>query len=211
MQNIKDIIGAIGWPQAALILSITFLLLFRFQIGSFLQRIRSVSRDGVSTDADLLNQKQNVPATNILQHLEIEKSPLLGEVESAIFEDLKSRGLEDNNDTTKVLVRNLAVTKINLDHEISYNTIFGSQIIILKKLNESMTTGLSEAELQKAYAVVVERYKELLSEWTLEQYLNFLKTRALISHNNGFYNISTKGQDFLVWLAKYGKSEDRPF
>ena len=108
MSNINELVGTLIWPIVVLILIIIFMYLFRSQIGDFILRVRSVNRNGVHMDTGLTPQKDEEKATSILQHIEIEKTVMLNEVEEAIFKDLKSRSLDYKSDTTIVLVRNLA-------------------------------------------------------------------------------------------------------
>jgi hypothetical protein len=211
MEEFKAIVSIITWPHITLIFGLIFLFMFRTQIGIFISRIRSVSKDGVTTDTELVPQTQEEKATNILQHIEIEKTVMLDEVENAIFEDLKSRGLEHESDTTKVLVRNLAVTNINLEHEKNYNAIFGSQIILLKALNEVSGTGRPIEYITGFYSTVKENNAEAFSSWELEDYMAFLQDSSLITFENESWHISNKGQDFLIWLARNGKRENKNY
>jgi len=211
MQELKDIIASLSWPHVTLIFGITFLFIFRSQIGGFIQRVRSVGKDGVTTDTEIISQKQDENTINILQHIEIEKSILLDEVEKAICDDLKTRGLDNEGDSIKVLVRNLAVTKINLEHEQTYDTIFGSQIHLLKKLNENTGVGLHKDYLIAFYKTVKEDNEDAFASWELEQYLEYLSARTLITIKQGNYYITDRGQDFLIWLTKHGKPENKGY
>ena len=190
MDKFEAIISALSWPHITLIFGILFLFLFRPQIGLAISKIRSVSKDGVSMDAELTPQTQDERSTSILQHIEIEKTVLLDEVENAIFSDLKTRNLDHESDTTKVLVRNLAVTQINLEHEKIYNAIFGSQIRLLKALNEVSGSGRPESYLSDFYAFTKENNADEFSNWELEDYLSFLRGSALIPpySPNGHFN-----------------------
>lgn len=211
MDEIKSLIVAISWPHITLIFGVIFLFLFRSQIGIAIAKIRSVTKSGVIMDVELAPQTQDKKNTNILPHIEIEKTVLLEEVERAIFSDLESRGLDHESDTTKVLVRNLAVVNINLEHEQTYYLIFGSQIALLKALNEVSGSGRSEDYVTAFYSTVKEKFKEEFSSWNLDTYLTFLRDKSLITYENSNWHISNKGQDFLIWLAKNGKRESKGY
>lgn len=211
MQIFKSILESLDWPHISLIFGVIFLFMFRTQIGDFIKRVRSVGKGGVTTDTEIFQQEQNKDKSSFLQHIEIEKSILLNEIEKDISEDLESRELESESDKIKVLVRNLAITRINLDHEQTYNMIFGSQIFLLKKLNESAGVGRSKDYVIKFFGSVKDSYEEEFSDWELNQYLAFLSARSLITIKEDNYHISNKGQDFVIWMAKYGKTESKKY
>ncbi len=50
MTEAVAIIASIGWPQAALLFAIVFITLFFRPICSFIDRVKSVGKDGVTTD-----------------------------------------------------------------------------------------------------------------------------------------------------------------
>lgn len=211
MQEFKEFLTIISWPHIALIFGIIFLFLFYPQIAGFISRVRSVGKGGVTTHSDITPQIQDDNKTDLLQHIEIDKTALLIEVEEGISEDLKARKLESNSDALKVLVRNLAVTKINLEHEQTYNTIFGTQIHLLKKLNETPGTGRPIEYVENFYKVVQQNNEKVFDKWSLDDYLEYLKSRSLITFKSNNWHISVKGQDFVIWLAKNGRNEMRAY
>lgn len=211
MNIVPEIVQSIGWPHITLIIAVVFLFMFRNQIATFIPRINRITKEGVQIDSELNPQKrEDADSPNILDHIEIEKTELLRQVENNIFSDLKSRNLDSESDTTKVLVRNLAVTKIYLDHEQSYNSIVGSQILLLKRLNEVAGSGEDHPYMVGYFDSVVVRYPEVYSGWTVDAYLNFLIRRGLMIKEEK-YHITHKGQDFLIWLARSGRREDKGY
>lgn len=211
MEDIKALVPAIAWPLITLIFGIVFLVMFREQIGMLISKIRGVSKDGVTIDSELTPQAEENIIENIFQHLEIEKTAMLEDVENGIVEDLKGRGLDYESDTTKVLVRNLAVTYINLEHEQNYNLIFGSQIHLLKILNEVPGSGKTQSYVAEFYSSIKQGNEEEFSSWELDDYLEFLLNRSLIVIEKDNWHISNKGQDFLIWLARNGKRENKNY
>lgn len=207
-----EILQSISWPHITLILGVVFFVLFRKEISNFILRIRRIGKEGVQADTELNPQKAEETKTgDIIDNIEIEKSVLLKEVEASIYQDLETRGLDHQSDTTKVLVRNLAVTRIYLEHEQSYNAILGSQIVLLKKLNEVSGIGRDGGYIEEFFSGVQERYPEAFSTWTCDTYTQYLFGRGLITLDNGKYHITHKGQDFLIWLARSGKTEDKGY
>jgi hypothetical protein len=210
--NLMEILESISWPHITLILGVVFLLLFRKEIGNVILRIKRFGKEGVHVDDELIPQKtEETETSSILDHIEIEKTVLLKVVEGSIFQDLENRGLDYGSDTTKVLVRNLAVERIRLEHEQTYSAIFGSQILLLKKLNEVMGSGREREYIEGIFASVKKHYPEEFSNWTVDIYSRFLFDRSLITIQDDNFHITDKGQDFLIWLARTGKQEDKNY
>lgn len=207
----NEFLEIFAWPIVLVIIALVFLLIFRKEISGFINRIKSVGRDGVQTETELLPPKDDgKKPTNLLDHIEIEKSDLLLDMENRIYEDLKTRNLE-SSDSVKYLVRNLAVSYINLGHEQAYYAIYGSQIRLLKKLNEVAGTGQSRVFIDEYFKNLDKEFPGIFVNWTTDLYLQFLLNNLLITYQNGLYHITVKGKDFLVWMAKTSKKEDKSF
>ena len=79
----------------------------------------------------------------------LDSSALL-EQERLIKADLEKRGLEHTGETIDVLVRHLAGYQLAVAFEEIYRLIFGSQIYILKRANETrVLTGASVEEIRR--------------------------------------------------------------
>lgn len=50
MADVATIIASIGWPQAALLFALVFVAIFFRPLRSFIGRVKSVGKDGVTTD-----------------------------------------------------------------------------------------------------------------------------------------------------------------
>jgi hypothetical protein len=107
--------------------------------------------------------------------------------------------------------RYLAAAKVSLEFEQIQNLIFGSQIYLLKKLNEIAGQDLSPAELQLHYEHVQKMFSEQFSDWSLEKYLHFLFARSLVVLQDGRYHITNLGKEYLVWIARTGRTENKAF
>jgi len=102
----------------------------------------------------------------------------------------------------------LAATQLALDYEHIHNLIFGTQINLLKRLNEVVGQGRS-GDYMANFLVEVKAIFPELADWTLDKYLTFLSTNNLITINEGGYHITNKGVDYLTWISRTGHSEDR--
>jgi hypothetical protein len=139
----------------------------------------------------------------------IRESIVLTDIEGRIKFDLEAKGLETEGETVKVLIKHLAASRILTEFEQIYNLIFGSQIFLLKKLNEVAGQGRAEEYLHSYFKNVKELFPEEFGAWSISQYLEFLLGRALIIKTENIYHITNLGVEYLTWMARNGKSENR--
>lgn len=207
-----EILAALGWPHFAFLTALVCVLLFRTQIGTLLSRITSIDKTGIKAEAApevQREEKQREAAQALLDA--IATSIVLKDVEARIRKELADRGLEAQGDTANVLIRHLAATRILLEFEQVHHLIFGSQIFLLKKLNEVAGQGKPTEFVESHFTQVQELFPDAFREWTLEQYLAFLLGRVLILAQDGKYHITNLGVEFLTWMARNGRREDGPF
>ncbi len=209
MTETAAIISSVGWPQAALVFALVFVLLFFKPLRGFIDRVRSVGKDGVTTADIPKAQIAETKKTAVEDLMRLGDSTLLKEVESAILGELEQKGLDATGDSVRVLTHYLAATQMALEFEQVHSVIFGSQIFLLKKLNEFSGVGLDPSYVQKHFDHVQGLFSEGLGDWNLEKYLSFLLNRLLIRMDFGKYHITVRGAEFLMWLVRMGRNENR--
>jgi len=209
MEEVISIISILAWPLVALILGVVFIILFRVPISAFIGRIKSVGKDGISAaDSTPEVQHEEQRKMAVEQLMNVGDSIVLNEAEQLILDDLSNKGLPTKGDSIKILARHLATTQLALDYEQIHGLIFGSQIVLLKRLNEVIGQGRSESYMIEFMEGVQEAFSEL-KDWSLNEYLKFLFNRNLIAVENGIYHITIKGVDYLAWIIRTGHSEYR--
>lgn len=201
------------WPIAAVAFGVFFVLLFRSQIAGFLTRVQSVGRDGVSTlpgaGQRSVEQQADAPTSKEVQNLlQSFDSPALLQQERVLLADLEAHKLDSTSDTTKVLVRHLAKTRLLLGCEFVYRLIFGSQIALLKRIN-TMGGGMSEAETHQFYQAVVCAHPDVFPADQPGPYLGFLVRQGLLFPKDGHLQITDFGREFLTWLVQSGATENK--
>lgn len=211
MEAMDTVLAALGWPHFAFLFGLVFLLMFRTQIGSLLGRVTSIGKSGIKTQSapylQLEDQKRAEVAHELMQA--IGSSVALNEVEGRIRAELTAKSLPVDTETSKVLLKFLASSTLRVEFEQIHSLIFGSQIYLLKKLNEVPGRGLPRAVLQKHFEHVKSLYSESFSDWNLEQYIEFLVGRSLIVENNGVFHLTNLGNDYLVWITRSNRPENR--
>ena len=202
-------LGAIGWPHVALIFAVFFALLFRKELSAFIARIRSVGgKLGVEAGApspEIQNEKKSEAA--LAELMNIGDSVVLKEAEHLIKVDLEKRDISAQ-DSVRVLTRHLAATQLSLDYEQIHSRIFGSQIYLLKRLNEVQGQGKPPEFIEEHFERVRAVFPEL-ADWSLQQYMTFFYARTLVISKDGNVHITQKGVDYLVWVARTGHNEDK--
>jgi hypothetical protein len=91
-----------------------------------------------------------------------------------------------------------------------HNLIFGSQILLLKKLNEVAGQGRPVSFIFSHIDYFKTLYPEVLGEWSYNQYLEFMFSRLLIIQHEDQIHITNLGVEYLTWLARNGRSENNP-
>ena len=137
-------------------------------------------------------------------------SIVLNEKVESIKDDLKSRGLSTEGDVVNVLIKHLAVTQLLLVFERIHSLIFGSQIFLLKKLNEVTGQGRTLDYVNDHVVHVQELYPEQLKDWSAEQYLEFLYSQLLIVSEDTQIHITNIGVEYLTWIVRIGRSDNNP-
>jgi hypothetical protein len=200
-----DFLASLAWPASAVVVAV----LFRDQVRSLLPRMRKAGPAGLEFDPDgpqgegqenlLTSPTENRTGTDL------PADPGIEEVEGYVRENIKD---VPDQDKIRVLVRMVAVERLEKHFVRIYFNIFGSQIEALKLLNQSggrtSLRGAAEkfAALQKLYAE--------FEDWTLERYISFLRVNQLIEEDSGSIYLTDIGRLFLHFLTKYGLSEERP-
>lgn len=207
----EGILKAISWPHVALFLTVFFFLLFKKPLVGLISRITSIDKSGIKASQTPEAQREEKKKETVQQLLlAIGDSIVLRDIESRIKADLKEKGLETDGDTIKVLIKHFAGTKVLLEFEQIHNLIFGSQIFLLKKLNEVAGQGKPAEFVAKYFDSVKGLFPEQLGNWTLDQYLAFLIGRSLLTTKGNIYHITNLGVEYLTWMIRNGKNESNP-
>ncbi len=159
-------VQGLSWPFVGLILGTFALLVFRKPIESFLWRLRSANKDGLTTESPLEAQVDKRREEEIQKLMDVESSPVLLQQETLIKSDLEGRGLQVTGETSTLLIRQLAAAQLLLAAEQVYNVIFGSQIFLLKMLNQAGNNGHT-VDTVKAHFDRIQQFFPTFKEWSL--------------------------------------------
>ena len=207
----EEILKAITWHQLAFLFSLVFIFVFRQPLSGLIKRTTKIDKDGLTAEPSPESQREKTKTTSeaVQQLLDIVgNSIVINETEEKIRNELTAKGLSAESDATKVLIKHLAGTQLLLEFERIHGAIFGSQIFLLKKLNEVTGQGRTTEYVNKHIENVKELYPEQLGKWTSEQYLKFMFSLLLIVSNAEQIHITNLGVEYLTWLARNGRREN---
>ncbi|MBI5888237.1 MAG: hypothetical protein HZB82_05950 [Deltaproteobacteria bacterium] len=200
----------IGWPHVTLVFAAFFIIIFRKALNGLISRVTSIDKSGVKVapTPEIQREEQKKEFVQELL-LAAGDSVMIRDIEERIKTELTSKGLETNGDTVVVLIKHLAATQLFLKFEQTHSVIFGSQIFLLKKLNEVAGQGKPQEFIVAHFENTKKIYPATFEKWSLEQYLSFLFSWSLLTVKDNNYHITNLGVDYLTWIARYGKSEDK--
>ncbi len=201
-----EVLKSIEWHHLLFLFLVIFIAIFQGPLSQFLSRITTITKSGIT--ALPVPDAQSEQKKEISKLLSIGKSALLTEEEDNIYKELKEKHLDIEGDTIKILVSHLAIAQMRSSFEYNYNTIFGSQIRLLKIMNEQRS-GMSENVIQRHFLDIKERYSNEFKYWEINNYLKFLFDNILIINQNEMYYITVRGIEFLTWLSKEGRIENK--
>ena len=211
----SEIISTMAWYYPALAFAVIFILVFRKPIAELISGIKSIGKSGIkitpNPDAQREEKERRQEAVRELVAV-IGESPVLSDIENSIKSDLEGKGLAikgDLEDTVEVLIKYLAASKALTEFERIHAVILGSQIRLLKDLNEIRGQGRTEEYLQKYWEGVKAAFPEVLGAWDLKKYLGLLVDSGLIIMQDKIYHITPLGIEFLTWMSRYGRSENK--
>lgn len=200
------------WPQTTIILLLIFIFKFKNNIARLLDRINKVSKEGISFDP---SEEQVVPPSTVdeinTRNHRFSQSYSFTTVAEAIpgITEYINKLTSDDAQKIEILTKEYAETFFCLRCQAVYNSIFGSQIYLLKILNSHKPHGLNKNRVNDYFRDITQKYSDFFETWTFEMYLNFLKQSILITTNEDNFCITEFGVDFLVWLQRTGFTENK--
>ena len=140
----------------------------------------------------------------------VDNNAVVENYKQGIKTQLDKDGIKDE-DKNEFLIKHLATAQILLEFERVYSMIFGGQIRFLKELNASQPAGRPKSHFEKHYAVIRSDNMKFFSDTNFSEYMGFLLARGLIRQVGDNYVINIFGIEFLSWMVREGKIEDKLF
>lgn len=205
----QEFISSITTEHLIFVFALIFIFTFRKPLMGLIDRTEKIGKDGLTAgnNSKIQDDSSQTTSESVQTLLDyVGNSIVINELETNIVKDLKGKNLDSSGDTAKVLIKHLAGTQALLAFERIYSNIFGSQIQLLKRLNEQSRD--NDFALQH-YNQVCENVPNFKDSVTYENYNNFLISNILIIKKDNSFHITNMGIEFLTWLTRNGKLESK--
>lgn len=209
LRNIVSITSP-SMQQTILVFGVFFVLLFKKNIRNLIDRIIEVGKGGIKCNS---MPEQTPVLDNVEKKLnENSQEFLLPTIKHNI--SLINKYITENKDkfpTDKEEIEHLKYCLADITFilrcERVYQIIFGSQIRVLKKLNAGIDVSIEEIN------IILEENKKALplvfEKWDVNMYMYFLIESNLIEVIEEKYLITNFGMDFIKWMNRFGKTENK--
>jgi hypothetical protein len=199
----------LAWPAVVLILGLIALFMFKRNIAGRIDKIHKIDRIGMQIGSEQAQSLPEAKGSSFQELMDLASSPLLRERENNIRDALKARGISNEQESIKVLIRALASSQLTLQWEQIERGIFGSQVVILVEMN-TKHAGLPVDVLRKVYDEMAKKYPSTYDGYTFDQYVGYLETNRLMTKGGDGYQVTLEGKEFMVWLVQSGRTYQRP-
>jgi hypothetical protein len=205
LKEVLEFLVAISWPIVVLIIA----LMFRADLGALIPRLKRAGPSGIEFDA--AEQRKQAAEISQSNPAELKKIPGVQRTAASVGVEQKLReaiNKIEQSERFDVVLAELASSRLETHFALTYNIIFGSQIRALRLLNER--NGVVPVSEAHAYFEEVKANHGEFSDWTFEQYSNFLRVAYLIEERNNQVFLTDIGREFLFFILKYRLSEGKP-
>lgn len=192
-------------PLALLIVAGVSWLVGRWQnrrkpeVGSAIQPTSVVP--GIPTLSSLQGVKPNVTFNSQEWFKFAYYSPLTSEIETNIKTIARK---ESPSDPEAFYARFIGIGVVAYQHDMTWASIFKSQLLMLSDLNGRVN--MTTSEVKKYYDDAVPKCSDFYSKYTFDRWLDYMKAESLlVVHPSQMAEISHRGRDFLKYIAHWGR------
>jgi hypothetical protein len=204
-QQLFEFISRIAWPIA---LVLVFVKIRPIIVQLFTERGFSLEGFGahLRVEARKIEQGSETVKSKPLEfggNLQLPRTAAIDEEEKKLLTALSE--IPENN-RMGILLNALAIERLEKHFALIYQTIFGSQLLLLQRINER--GGLvSTAEAESFFSEVKSKFSEY-SDWYFEKYSNFLVRNGLLVVSDGV-QLTPAGKDFILFVVRYGLNTEK--
>lgn len=199
-----EILKVIAWPLVALVIALVSFFSLKPEIVALLRRLKSITKSGLETHDPQLAPQPGPISTEADRFFKNFENPILLEREEGIRKDLDRNKLT-GGEREKALVRVLAVHQVGIHFERVYNVIWASQLALLIHLS-GRPLGESVEALRFFYDSAAERFPQMFSNYSFDQYVGFLEQSILIERRENTWVLLPLGREFLKYLVDTAKT-----
>lgn len=206
--DILHLIDILKWPVIVFII----FLIIKKPIIDLINRITKIGHGGTSVEA---HQQQSAEKQERKQFSTVDKAlglfrqETIDLVTSAVLKETDLSTLTTDKQKIERLTDYSIALYILKHFESIYNSIFGSQIMILQQLNTF--TYEDKDSLKRYYDYAVKQNPKYFEGYEYSEYIDFLFAFNLIINEDGQIKITVLGIDFLKYLTETGKTPHKSY
>ena len=204
-QQLFALISSVSWPLALILIARIFRPLI-----SHIFTDRGISFEGfgaqIRIDARKVSQMESssLPENSLSSaRLTLPRTVAIAEQEEVLRVAIEKLPKADVLD---IAVNALAIEQLEKGFALTYVNIFGSQLVLLQKINERGGS-ITNSEGEDFFSEVKSRFPEL-ADWSFEKYTNFLAQRNLLRISSSI-DLTPLGKDFIQFVVRYGLRTDK--
>ena len=216
IELILDFIASIFWPLVTIIIFLTL----KEPIKNLINNIKKIGYGGTALETNLTNNQQEESSIlellgdgndeSYIDNALIKFSETSREQSEQIVEnETKISTVEGYQNKYKRIYKYSKLLVMIKSFEKVYDSIYGSQIRLLQRLNH--TSVETKSSLKLYYDNAVKNYPEAYKTYGYESYLNYLQVKGLIvmQENDENVQIAHFGVDFLRYLLEANLSVEK--
>ena len=191
---------ALIWPGVVIIIALGAIVILRPAFVDLIKRISGASKDGVTF---VRGQEGQAAPKDTLSFKDLMDMPINSSVlarEKFIKEKFHEFDLKSEEEKLSVLIRSLALVRLELEYRNISSLIFGSQMQLLVVL-----AGIPSAtKIEKATAIFEDaqsKFPDIHKDRKFDEWLEFLVNTGLVIKNKDEIDISQYGSDFLKFIV----------
>ena len=193
-----------AWPIAVIVIAVVAMLIFRKPLERLLDRIKKIGTTGIDTTAsEQTTAKSEVGPSAADEFAKLFDNQLLVQREKSIRAALTPTVGPDYTSQEETLLRIIAAQAIKLQFEMTYRSIFGSQLNALQTVNPS-PDGVELQIFETLYNQAAELNKAMYADYSFEQWLEYMEHQSLVIRKDDKVCITLDGREFLQYLIHQG-------
>ena len=188
------------WPITGLILGLVAIFAFRTSPMRLIDRTTKVGREGAAFERP---QSGGERLSNQLSLVEVMSHPISAstpEREQTIKQHVTSSNLKTEHEQIVVLIRALALSRVETEFTRIASQIFGSQVSFLLQL-AGTAQGLPGTHAETIFHHAPQEFPALHSERPYQEWLRYLQVYNLVRLDGDHIDITQYGADFLKHLV----------
>jgi hypothetical protein len=201
--DIMSLIAILKWPVIVFVM----FLIIKKPIIDLINRITKIGHGGTSVEAhqqQAAEKQERKKFSTVDKALGLFRDETIELVKEAVIKETDIKNLGNDKDKVERLTNYSIALYIIKHFESIYNSVFGSQLMILQQLNTFAFEDTNS--LKRYYDYAVKQNPKYFEGYSYEDYLDFLFAFNLIVNEDRQIKITILGVDFLKYLTETGKN-----